>query len=72
MAEFTKEDLFQFPVVESLSWDNPDDVPILEHIATHKGMEYAEMATMPKEEYLLAVCELMALNADLPEDDDSL
>jgi len=52
----------QFDVIPPLSWNNPQDVPILRHIEETRGAEMAELATLPNEDYLREVCELMALN----------
>jgi hypothetical protein len=51
----------QFDVIPPLRWDNPQDVPILRHIEENRGVEMAELATLPNEDYLREVCELMAL-----------
>ncbi len=51
-----------FDVVPPLSWDNPKDIPTLRYIAHTQGEEFARIATLPNDEYIKEVCELMALN----------
>jgi hypothetical protein len=58
----------QFNVIPPLSWDNPLDVPILEHIEKTRGTEIAELVTLPDKEYLQGICELLVLN---DHDDDN-
>ena len=57
-----------FDVIPPLSWDNPGEARILRYMEEAFGFEIAEMATLPKEQYLQEVYELMLLN-NPPETD---
>jgi hypothetical protein len=51
-----------FDVVPPLSWDNPKDVALLRYLERTQGEEFARIVTLPNEEYIKEVCEIMALN----------
>jgi hypothetical protein len=57
-----------FDVVPPLSWDNPKDVPTLRYLERTQGEEFARIVTLPNEEYIKEVCDIMALN--YREEDD--
>ena len=51
-----------FPLVPLLRWDKPSEARLLRYIEETRGEEMARITTLPDEEYLREIGDLVALN----------